>query len=123
MSLARRLSFRRSATSRSKASPASWPRLSLMILKRSRSMNSTANLRWLRRDSAGTWFSSSAEHHAVGQPGQAVVRGQILNALFGLLARRDVARHAAVAREAAVVVGQRLTADADERRRRPLLVL
>ena len=54
-----------------------------------------------------------AEHHAVGQPGQAVVRGQVLNALLGLLARRDVARHAAVAREAAVVVEQRLAADAD----------
>jgi len=31
-----------------------------------------------------------AEHHAVGQTGQAIVRGQKLDSLFGLFARGDV---------------------------------
>ena len=105
---------RRLATSRSSVSPASWPRVSLMNLKRSRSMNSTANLRWLRLDAASTWFSSSANITRLGRPVRLSCVARYSMRSSASLRVGDVARHAAVAAEAAVGVEQRLAADAGE---------
>ena len=58
----------RSATPRSRRSPASWPRLSLTALKRSRSMKSTATHELSRRARARAWRSRSSSRARLGRP-------------------------------------------------------
>ena len=62
----------RAATSTSRASPVAWPKLSLTVLKSSRSMNSTAPHR--PRCSSMASLRLVAEQRAVGQPGQRIVQ-------------------------------------------------
>ena len=50
------------------------------------------------------------EERAVGEPGERVARGELLDARLGELARGDVGRHAAVAAPAALGIGERQAA-------------
>ena len=80
----------RSATATSSSSPTAWPRLSLTVLKSSRSMNSTRDAGAVvgARHGVGDPF---AEQRAVGQTGQRVVerlvRELVLDALRSLTSR------------------------------------
>ena len=99
MSGPRTQSSSRRETSRSTASPARWPRLSLNSLKRSTSRYSRAKacrgLRcWL--DSARS--SRSRRYSAVGQAGQRVVHDLVLELGLDLFAHRDLAAQFAGAR-------------------------
>ena len=69
----------RCATATSSRSPTWWPRLSLTILKRSRSRNRTASGRsgW-RAGRASALVEAVEEQRAVGQAGQRVVQGVVL---------------------------------------------
>ena len=102
---------RRPAAARS---PASWPRLSLMFLKRSRSMKNSANCLPRRCASAERALQRVHEHRAVRQPGQLVEVREPADALLGAPRLRHVARDAAIAREHAVAVEDRLAGEADE---------
>ena len=68
VSPARTHDFRRSATSTSKASPAWWPRLSLITLKLSRSRNSTATRCFRRSACATARWSRSRKRVRLGNP-------------------------------------------------------
>ena len=93
---------RTSATARSNSSPVEWPRLSLTVLKLSRSKNMTAIGPALRSMRATAWFRRSAEERLVGQAGERVVEGLIGQlrlepCLFGAVAEApDAADHLAV---------------------------
>ena len=82
----------RRATAISSWSPTWWPSESLTSLKRSRSRNRTAaaacGVRAL--GAADRLVEAVEEQHAVGQAGQRVVQGVVLQALLGLLAVRHV---------------------------------
>ena len=74
----------------SSQSPLSWPRLSLTTLKRSTSMNTTAN-RPPRAARAGERvLEAVAEQRAVGQPGQRVVQRLVGERVGGRLLGADV---------------------------------
>ena len=74
----------RSPTWRSTSSPKLWPRLSLMTLKWSRSMNTTAIERVALREHR--LLQAVVEEVAVGQPGERVVVGLALELLLVALA-------------------------------------
>ena len=67
----------RRATSSRTASPAWWPRVSLMSLKRSRSMTSTAVVGALAARERQRLAGALGEEVAVGKAGQCVTRGQL----------------------------------------------
>ena len=80
----------RAATSRSTWSPASWPRVSLIILNPSRSRYTTATsspVRAVRRDGV---FEAVVEQGTVGEPGERVVKRVVAQFLLGPLSIRDV---------------------------------
>ena len=68
VSLARTLVARRFATSASTSSPAAWPRLSLIVLKSSRSRKTTAIPRCSRRLRAIAWRTRSANRARLASP-------------------------------------------------------
>ena len=92
----------RRATARSSWSPTAWPSVSLTVLKSSRSTNSTA-------DAAGRVerrADALDEQRAVGEPGERVVVGLVVQALLevaqlghGLLEAVELQRGAGVGRE------------------------
>ena len=110
VSLSRTQPRSRGATSFSSRSPIAWPSVSLISLKRSRSRNSTASSVRPRSARAHGALQAVAQQRAVGQAGQRVVVRHARAALLGPLALGDVARHAAVAAELALVVEDRLAA-------------
>ncbi len=98
----------RCASATSSRSPALWPRLSFTTLKWSRSQNSTATVRLLRRLRASASSSRSRNSVRFGQPGQRIVGGLVLEALLERLSLADVAGHRRHELDAAfgVVVGE-----------------
>ena len=84
---------RRWATCCSSRSPMSWPRVSLRVLKLSRSMNSSAPCRCAGAGS-DRLVQPVDQQAAVGQTGQRIEEGQLLDSLFRLLALGDVATRA-----------------------------
>src|SRR3954470_19864469 len=110
VSLARMLVARRLATSSRTSAPAAWPRLSLIVLKASRSMKMTARPMWLRRARSGARGAGAGaprvggapggrdgvahaigEQRAVGEAGGRIVEGLVLERVLEGLALRDVA--------------------------------
>ena len=87
----RELASRRRPTSRSMASPASWPRLSLTSLKSSRSRNRTARESGSRPAAVEGMLQAIAEQGAVGQLGQRIVEGAVGELALQVLALGDVA--------------------------------
>jgi len=81
---------KRLATSCSSRSPASCPNESFTILKRSRSMNSTAQRRSWRCAVSIAWSSNSANSVRFGRPVSSSCVARILDARLGGLSRRDV---------------------------------
>ena len=79
-----------SATSRSTWSPASWPRLSLTILKPSRSRYTTATPRPVRAVRSSGVLEAIVEQRTVGQPGDRIVKCAVAELLLGPLAIGDV---------------------------------
>jgi hypothetical protein len=79
------------ATVRSTSSPMSWPRLSLIWRKRSRSTSSSAKPSPARRDAGRCVQHALGQAAAVGQAGQRVGGGQLLDALVGRQLARQVA--------------------------------
>jgi hypothetical protein len=73
VSPARRQLVSRSLTIISSASPAEWPRLSLTVLKSSRSMNSTASCPPCAASRVAGVIDPVAEQRLVGESGQRVV--------------------------------------------------
>ena len=91
VSLARMLVARRSATSRRTSSPAAWPRLSLIVLKSSRSRKMTAMPLLLATVARDGVAHALDEQRAVGQVGDRVVEGLVGELLLEGLALADVA--------------------------------
>jgi hypothetical protein len=75
----------RAATAFSSSSPTWWPSESLMVLKRSRSMNMKREAGVVARRVDDALLEAVVQQHAVGQPGERVARGQVLGALLGAL--------------------------------------
>ena len=73
-------------------SPALWPSVSLISLKRSKSRYITANARVGSRAAALDAVQAVAKARAVGQAGQVVVIGDVVQPRFGRAARGDVLR-------------------------------
>ena len=77
----------------SRSSPTRWPRLSLTILKRSRSRKRTAVSRsGSRRERSIDCAQAVHEQRPVGEAGQLVVQGVVEELLLGVLAVGDVVR-------------------------------
>ena len=91
VSRGRRQPARSFATRLSKRSPSPWPRLSLTVLKSSRSMKSTARCEPVRPDAGQGVFESVLEQCFVGQAGQGVVEGPVLELVLQSDAIGDVA--------------------------------
>ena len=81
----------RSATATSSSSPAAWPAPSLTALKSSRSTNSTATGVASPVGAGQGVLEPVGEQGAVGQAGQGVVEGVVLELRLELLLRGDVA--------------------------------
>ena len=113
VSVGRRQSASRSATATSSRSPVRCPRLSLTVLKPSRSQKSTAtgvSARWAR---ATAWRRRSMNKRSVGEPGERVVK-RLVNRLLdrprvvrarGSRARRRTAASAGRARRTRAPAG------------------
>ena len=98
-------SRRRSATAISSSSPAACPRLSLKVLKSSRSMNSTAT----SRGAGGQRVLHAVdEQRAVREVGERVVEGLVVQLLLELAQLQDRLLEAVVLERDAGVVGERL---------------
>ena len=82
MSSVRVVARMRCATALSSLSPVSWPRESLMCLKRSRSRNSTASMLPVRFASAIAPGRCAARKSRFGRPGELVVVGQMVEVLL-----------------------------------------
>ena len=94
VSARRRHAVRRWAIWISRASPATWPRLSLNTLNSSMSMNNTANLKSAcRRETARARPSRSRNRVRLARFGQTVVKSVVRQHLLGPLALGDVAVH------------------------------
>ena len=91
VSVARMLVARRSATSRRTSSPAAWPRLSLIVLKSSRSRKMTAMPLLLAAVARDGVAHALDEQRAVGEVGDRVVEGLVGELLLEGLALADVA--------------------------------
>ena len=76
----------RSATVFKSSSPALWPRLSLMNLKLSRSMNSHRHPAAVTLRMQQRMRQTIVEQGAVGKPGQRIVVGHKVDAIFGQFA-------------------------------------
>ena len=85
-----RQACRRCATSISSRSPTSWPRVSLSVLKLSRSRNRIAPQWPLRVRSCQRLAQPVLQQAAVGQLGQRVVIGQAVNLGLRLRVLRDI---------------------------------
>ena len=81
----------RRATSCSTSSPAAWPRLSLIVLKSSRSRKMHGEAALLAPAAGERVAHALGEQRAVGQPGHAVVERLVGQLLFERLALADVA--------------------------------
>ena len=92
VSLGRVTSSKRAATCMSSWSPTSWPKLSLICLKPSRSTSSKASGSRERARARERMVEPVAEERAVGKPGQAVVEGLARELLLEHHALADVAR-------------------------------
>jgi len=86
----------RRETSISNWSPASWPAVSLRILKLSIPINKSAPFRPLRAQPTSACWQTVAEEATVGQLGQSIVIGEVLDLLFRRLALGDVDQRADV---------------------------
>ena len=112
MSVSRRQANRRSAQPLISRSPAAWPKLSLISLKRSRSRHSTAAIVWRRRHSASACSSRSRSSSRLGSPVIAIVPGGVPGLRLGLELGGDVGGGAAIAPEVALGIDDRLARDA-----------
>ena len=108
MSVARRTDRRRSPTATSRASPAACPSLSLTSLKSSRSTNRTIGTRPARIARLEARGDDLGEQRAVGEPGQRVVRGLVVELLLELPELLERLLQLAVLERDRGVVGQRL---------------
>ena len=91
VSLARMLVPRRLPTSSRTRSPAAWPRLSLIVLKSSRSMKMTARPMWSRRARATAWRTRSANSARFARPVTGSWKAWCCELLLEGLALADVA--------------------------------
>ena len=107
MSVARVTDFSRVPKSRSSSSPASCPKLSLISLKLSRSMNSTATPKWWRSARASASARCSWNIARLGRPVQLVVVGQVLDLGLGTHLLGDVAGDRRHRHDRAAVVDDR----------------
>ena len=94
----------------SSLSPTWWPRVSLISLKRSRSSSISAAPGAVRSRPASTCGEFAVQEHAVGQAGEAVVVGQVLQAI-------DVARARQRQRHRVADRGERIEFDLAEHAR------
>ena len=115
----RQLSSRR-ATSISSSSPAAWPRLSLTVLKSSRSTKRTANRFWRRTPAVERVADAVGEERAVREPGQRVVERLVAELRLEPPALGDVSRGDDDARD--VLVVEEVVEDALELDGRPVLL-
>ena len=105
------------ATAVRSSSPAVWPRLSLIVLKRSRSRNSSPTRPGSRDRRVERVLQPVLEQGAVGQPGQVVVERLDDEALLERAALGDVGQRAGHADELARIVVDRSGMDLDPDRR------
>ncbi len=107
VSLARTQAVSRAATAFRSWSPTAWPSESLMVLKRSRSMNMKAKPGLVARRVVHRLLEAVVQQHAVGQLRERVARGEPLGALLRALAVGDVGGGAGHAQRPARLVALR----------------